>query len=340
MALDRMRTDTTTGRRTSGPFSIESLLSSSSPGDQPQEHSDLMKSLKLTLNQDLNYNQPVRDLQTELSNQRTFSERSERENFNQIAWSALLAAAAMLQQGHNNSTQPDSTTVKGGPLERPATNVQHELMQSIRRARTSSTANSTMEKCAQVNTMRDGSSLCDIRNDSPGSSQLARVLQRSGSQARPETSDAISARAINLVGRKGACCKREVASQGQQKAELATKLRRARTAFTYDQISLLEKKFSSARYLSIFERTNLAKSLNLSETQVKIWFQNRRTKWKKQNPGLELSMESGKHSEFVDLNSSAAADLTTSDQTQNTRRNAHQCSRSETFPLARIDMLF
>ncbi|KAK3554244.1 hypothetical protein QTP70_020103 [Hemibagrus guttatus] len=61
--------------------------------------------------------------------------------------------------------------------------------------------------------------------------------------------------------------------------------RRARTAFTYEQLVALENKFRATRYLSVCERLNLALALSLTETQVKIWFQNRRTKWKKQNPG-------------------------------------------------------
>lgn len=61
--------------------------------------------------------------------------------------------------------------------------------------------------------------------------------------------------------------------------------RRARTAFTYEQLVALESKFRATRYLSVCERLNLALALSLTETQVKIWFQNRRTKWKKQNPG-------------------------------------------------------
>ena len=69
----------------------------------------------------------------------------------------------------------------------------------------------------------------------------------------------------------------------------AGKPRRARTAFTYEQLVALENKFKTTRYLSVCERLNLALSLNLTETQVKIWFQNRRTKWKKQNPGLDVN---------------------------------------------------
>src|SRR6218665_1032296 len=67
------------------------------------------------------------------------------------------------------------------------------------------------------------------------------------------------------------------------------KPRRVRTAFTYEQLVSLENKFRQTRYLSVCERLNLALALNLTETQVKIWFQNRRTKWKKQNPGSDIN---------------------------------------------------
>jgi len=68
-----------------------------------------------------------------------------------------------------------------------------------------------------------------------------------------------------------------------------SKSRRIRTAYSYEQLVALENKFRTTRYLSVCERLNLALSLALSETQVKIWFQNRRTKWKKQNPGKDVN---------------------------------------------------
>ncbi|XP_044070279.1 NK1 transcription factor related 2-like,a [Siniperca chuatsi] len=73
--------------------------------------------------------------------------------------------------------------------------------------------------------------------------------------------------------------------------QVCAKPRRARTAFTYEQLVALENKFRTTRYLSVCERLNLALSLSLTETQVKIWFQNRRTKWKKQNPGADSTLQ-------------------------------------------------
>ncbi|CAG9573469.1 unnamed protein product [Danaus chrysippus] len=57
--------------------------------------------------------------------------------------------------------------------------------------------------------------------------------------------------------------------------------KRARTAFSAQQIKSLEAEFEKNRYLSVAARGRLARQLRLTETQIKIWFQNRRTKWKR-----------------------------------------------------------
>lgn len=57
--------------------------------------------------------------------------------------------------------------------------------------------------------------------------------------------------------------------------------RKPRILFSQAQVLELERRFRSQRYLSAPERESLAKALNLSPTQVKIWFQNRRYKSKR-----------------------------------------------------------
>ncbi|XP_060889145.1 homeobox protein Nkx-3.2 [Labrus mixtus] len=64
--------------------------------------------------------------------------------------------------------------------------------------------------------------------------------------------------------------------------------KRSRAAFSHAQVFELERRFNHQRYLSGPERADLAASLKLTETQVKIWFQNRRYKTKRRQMAADL----------------------------------------------------
>ncbi|KAJ6222162.1 hypothetical protein RDWZM_000707 [Blomia tropicalis] len=87
------------------------------------------------------------------------------------------------------------------------------------------------------------------------------------------------------------------------------KKKRSRAAFSHAQVYELEKRFSLQKYLSGPERAELASELKLTETQVKIWFQNRRYKTKRkqqmvtQNDDDECKLEDVEHDEKMDKSS-------------------------------------
>lgn len=77
----------------------------------------------------------------------------------------------------------------------------------------------------------------------------------------------------------------EAARDGGQ----STRKKRSRAAFTHAQVFELERRFSQQRYLSGPERADLAQALKLTETQVKIWYQNRRYKTKRKQLQMQES---------------------------------------------------
>uniref|UniRef100_A0A8C2CI42 Homeobox domain-containing protein n=1 Tax=Cyprinus carpio TaxID=7962 RepID=A0A8C2CI42_CYPCA len=77
------------------------------------------------------------------------------------------------------------------------------------------------------------------------------------------------------------CGYTSVSESDESEGESASQ-RRVRTKFSSDQISRLEKTFSKHKYLGATQRRRTAEKLQLSETQVKTWFQNRRMKLKRE----------------------------------------------------------
>ncbi|KAL3871981.1 hypothetical protein ACJMK2_040189 [Sinanodonta woodiana] len=114
------------------------------------------------------------------------------------------------------------------------------------------------------------------------SDELQKIRSRSSSPAYSDDDDEASS-----------------VSPGPHNSHLSSKCkkpRKARTAFTDHQLNSLEKTFERQKYLSVQDRMELAAKLNLTDTQVKTWYQNRRTKWKRQTAvGLELLAEAGNY---------------------------------------------
>ncbi|XP_078079035.1 homeobox protein Nkx-6.2 [Mustelus asterias] len=83
-------------------------------------------------------------------------------------------------------------------------------------------------------------------------------------------------------------------TQGSLVLDKDGKKKHSRPTFSGQQIFALEKTFEQTKYLAGPERARLAYSLGMTESQVKVWFQNRRTKWRKKH-AAEMATAKKKH---------------------------------------------
>ncbi|XP_063684605.1 homeobox protein ceh-31-like isoform X2 [Bolinopsis microptera] len=92
----------------------------------------------------------------------------------------------------------------------------------------------------------------------------------------PSNSRCTAAPASSTVSPHSPVSSSDIAGIGKTK-----KKRKPRTCFSVGQMLVLENTFQQTKYVSITDRGKLAGSLGLTDSQIKVWFQNRRSKWRK-----------------------------------------------------------
>ncbi|XP_063301571.1 homeobox protein Nkx-6.3 [Pelobates fuscus] len=95
------------------------------------------------------------------------------------------------------------------------------------------------------------------------------------------------------IGQEWRTGSRTLSNASAGNTDISARKKHTRPTFTGHQIFALEKTFEQTKYLAGPERARLAFSLGMSESQVKVWFQNRRTKWRKKSaadPSCHTSM--------------------------------------------------
>ncbi|KAG3294360.1 NK2 homeobox 6 [Ictidomys tridecemlineatus] len=138
----------------------------------------------------------------------------------------------------------------------------------------------------EVNNASDGGS-CDKERE-PSGGPCEAVMEKDAERVE-EPQPGLGAASLLRGGKR--VLERSVENSGGSTQQPKTRQRRKpRVLFSQAQVLALERRFKQQRYLSAPERDHLANALQLTSTQVKIWFQNRRYKCKRQRQDKSLEL--------------------------------------------------
>uniref|UniRef100_A0A7E4W7C5 Homeobox domain-containing protein n=1 Tax=Panagrellus redivivus TaxID=6233 RepID=A0A7E4W7C5_PANRE len=166
------------------------------------------------------------------------------------------------------------------PWNLSAENMQGSLLEHMRRQQEEASLipPASMTMFQQNQAAINGSTVSVGHSSSSNSSDGSKATDASSTRASPSLSDSGG---DDMDGNTGIHQSDDDISLSSVHGGMARK-KKTRTVFNRHQVSQLEMTFEHKRYLSPPERSQLAQSLKLTETQVKIWFQNRRNKFKRQ----------------------------------------------------------
>ncbi|KAL5293359.1 NKX6-1 family protein [Megaselia abdita] len=108
------------------------------------------------------------------------------------------------------------------------------------------------------------------------------------------------------------------------------KKKHTRPTFSGQQIFALEKTFEQTKYLAGPERAKLAYALGMTESQVKVWFQNRRTKWRKKH-AAEMATAKRKHNEEMNDGDGDCSETMDSDSESIDMSDRKRCRMEDDF---------